>query len=522
MDFQRQDTPIQGSRNSEIELLIRKAQLPTLPLVAKKLIDLCKDENATFSDFAQVIASDQGQASRILRVANSAFYGLRHKVSNLERAIKVLGLKYVKSVSLGFHLACELSKLGGTGLNVDEFWRQSLLRGCIARQLAYQYCPGVGEEAFLVGLLQDCGILVLNRVLGKDYANLWNNTKYSQPALYRMERELFHYDHLKVAGALARVWFLPEILARPIRTHHGKGVTEPSTEEMIQLCQMSYFTGTLSLNNPASFGQQDLDLPQYCHNVFGLDIKSLDKIFQESREQYSNIAKLFAGIIPEQLDVQDLLTQAKELLSSLSAGTSQELFDLAKEVEYFQQQCQRLIIEVDDSLKQASKDELTDFLMEDALEVYLDSACKEDNNRTNSLLVMHISIGEIEEEGGGREQADSFLENFAGLLKKLFDGSGCLCRYRKGALAVALMGLRRHQAIQLAEGLMKKINEMNIPVVEEEVSSSDDIDCTIHAMYFPAGEQPENGRQAIDILDNCISDLETKDKKGLHFQISSG
>ena len=122
------------SRRAELEKLLDEANIPSLPQVACKLIQLCKEPNANFADFARVIESDIGLSSRLLRVVNSAFYGLRTKATNIERAINALGLKYVRSICLGFHLVDTLSRLAPAGFDMNLFWQESLLRAVIARQ----------------------------------------------------------------------------------------------------------------------------------------------------------------------------------------------------------------------------------------------------------------------------------------------------------------------------------------------------------------------------------------------------
>ena len=171
---------------SRLEILLAQGDVPTLPMVAQKLVDLCHDENVSFQELGRVIESDPGLAARLLRVANSAYYGLRHKVSTLDRVLGTLGLKYVKTIALGFHLATALSSLGGNAFNMHNFWRQSILRGALARLLAHQYCPRRQEEAFLIGLLQDCGIPFLAQALGTEYARIWNENQVSPGSLFRL------------------------------------------------------------------------------------------------------------------------------------------------------------------------------------------------------------------------------------------------------------------------------------------------------------------------------------------------
>jgi len=123
------------SQREKLDKLFHTAEIPTLPMVARKLVDLCKDEDITVRELVRLIKTDQGLASRVLRVANSAYFGMQHKASTLDRAVIALGFEYVKSISLGFHLAHTLNKLASAaGFDTTKFWREKLTRGVLARQ----------------------------------------------------------------------------------------------------------------------------------------------------------------------------------------------------------------------------------------------------------------------------------------------------------------------------------------------------------------------------------------------------
>ncbi|MCK4629147.1 MAG: HDOD domain-containing protein, partial [Sedimentisphaerales bacterium] len=311
-------TQTELSGEARLDELLKKANIPTLPMVAQKLIELCKDDNANFSQFARVIETDQGMSSNLLRVANSAYYGLRNKATTLERAIRVLGLKYVQSISLGFHLATALNKFEAYGFDMADFWHRCVFRGVLARQIANHYCPDRSEEAFLIGLLQNCGIPFLVEAYGRQYAHLWHDCHNSQSSLFQLECELFKFDHVAASAVITKQWSLPDLLAQPIRNHHTRSKSQPSRDEKLQLGQIAYFVGTLSLNDPESLTKEDVSLAEYAGKVFGLDKSGLNKILQNTRQEFSSVSQLFADILPEKVDVTELLTQANSLLGGLT------------------------------------------------------------------------------------------------------------------------------------------------------------------------------------------------------------
>lgn len=377
---------------AKLKRLLDKGNVPTLPMVAQKLTELCKDENANFAMFAQVLESDQGLASRILRVANSAYYGLRIKATTLERAITALGLKYVRSISLGFHLATSLSKFATAGFDMDNFWRQSLLRAVMARQLAIGYCPRNSEEAFLTCLLQDCGVPFLAQAFGNKYTGMWSQCQTSAASLFQMEKQLFEFDHVAAFDVIMEKWKLPELLADPIRKHHRRGPVQASSDEHVQLCQIAYFVGTLPLNNPESFSREDLTLADYCNTVFRLDQNGIGKLLEQTRQEFSSVSKLFAGIVPEKIDITELLFQAKDMLSDVNEDANRKIFNCEDEIKNLESKCKELFDSADNYRQQAQKDDLTNLTNRAYLSEFLDDSCKNVSQGQSSLTVMFIDI----------------------------------------------------------------------------------------------------------------------------------
>ncbi|MFC1782943.1 HDOD domain-containing protein [Planctomycetota bacterium] len=501
--------------------LLKKAKVPTLPLVAQKLVELCKDEDAAFADFARVIESDVGLASRLLQVTNSAYYGLRNQATTLERAISVLGLKYVKTVSLGFHLATTLSKMGGDGFNMGEFWRQNLLRGVLARQLAGHYCPQRQEEAFLVGLLQDCGIPFLIEALGEKYALLWRESQDSQAALFKLEQEVFEIDHLEAADALTEQWSLPELLAQPIRTHHRRPQRKPSKIEKVQLRQIAYFVGTLSLNNPACLTEEDLALVEFSQDVFGLDQEGLQKILQQSKQEFSNIAQLFKDILGGQVDVTNLLIQVNSLLSDDAINSGYEVFELEKSVSRLHAKCENLTSSMDEYQQEAETDNLTGLSMRGPLDRFLDNACWKVRNQETNLTVIFLDVDDFKDINDNHTHAagDRLLQLLAGLLQDLFAKWGCVSRYGGDEFVAALVGLNLKQSIKVAQGLIQKIRDSKLMVRSAGGQGEVSFSCSIGMLFCESGAKIGNSTQVLEMADHLMYTVKNRGKDDMHYEV---
>lgn len=517
------DSTTTSQAQVSINMLLDKAKVPTLPMVAQKLVELCKDDNATFSDFARVISSDPGLAARILQVVNSAYFGLRRKATTLDYAIGILGLKYVKTVTLGFHLATNLHKLGCDGFNMAEFWRENLLRGTLARQLAHRYCPNRLEEAFLIGLLQDCGIPLLVQALGEKYALLWSDCQGSPASLFQLEQEVFEFDHLVAAAALTKKWALPDMLSRPIRRHHLKPLSAPSTDEHEQLWQIAYFVGTLSLVKPDSVSPEDLTLLEFCRDVFNIEPPDLYGLLKKSKEEFSQVSQLFREILPERLDITDLLAQAKDLLSDLASVETCRIFCLEEEVSRLRARCANLSSSVDEFAQQAETDNLTGLYLRSRMERFLDDACWKVKNNETTLTVIFLDIDDFKDINDRHSHAvgDRLLKELAELLKSTFVDNSCICRYGGDEFVMALLGLPLKQTVQSATDLAEKIRQLKIPVRSQSGSAHIGFTTSIGVIFCETGSQPGNGSWVQELADTQMYEIKKNGKNNVRFQVIS-
>ena len=136
-------------------------QLPTLPGVAIKLLKAVQNPEPNLNEISRILSADAGLTSKVLRLVNSSFYGLRSPITTVDHAIKLLGLNTVKNLALSFSLMASFAGKGSAPAIFKQFWRDSLTGAISARLLAEKIQPDLAEDAFFLGLLQNIGSLTL-------------------------------------------------------------------------------------------------------------------------------------------------------------------------------------------------------------------------------------------------------------------------------------------------------------------------------------------------------------------------
>jgi HD-like signal output (HDOD) protein len=213
-----QSTNILGLVNSTIEL-------PTMPEVLVKLNDVIARPETSAPDVAKVISADPSVSTNILRIVNSAYYGLQVRVASVSLAVSVLGFNMTKKVALK---AAVFSVFGNRREQLQHFdpaafWKHAVFTGVAARAIAAQAPPFADmhpEDAYIAGLLHDIGkIILIEKCTPRYLAMLGNAVQQGRPEA-EVEREDFGFTHADVGSVLAIKWSLPEDLAIAIRYHH--------------------------------------------------------------------------------------------------------------------------------------------------------------------------------------------------------------------------------------------------------------------------------------------------------------
>ena len=228
------DRPASAASLSILDRVKICKSLPVLPPLASKILKMCEDEKINATDLAQLISQDPGMVAQILFMANSAYYGgLRHKVTSVVQAVKLLGFSTIANLALSlcfYRLIKDLRQTNQSGIDHVGYWRRSIFASAAGQALAHHLSFGDPELVFLGALLQDIGILALNEVVPEKVRELYGKTSDSHAALSQLELEQLGVDHPQVGAWLAQHWELPEEFQLAILYHHTPEFFETPTD----------------------------------------------------------------------------------------------------------------------------------------------------------------------------------------------------------------------------------------------------------------------------------------------------
>jgi putative nucleotidyltransferase with HDIG domain len=201
------------------ELIANLGDLPPLPQVASQVLRLATDPDSTTEELQRVITTDQALTAQILKIANSAMFGMVREVKTLTQAIMTLGFSTIKSVVIASS-AKNLYNRGGTGLQERLLWEHALVTALAARGFARAFRSPRMEEAFLGGLMHDIGKSVMGLKFPERYGALLRNIYNGGGEDLESELDLFGFDHAMVGEALLHSWNLARSLENTVRWHH--------------------------------------------------------------------------------------------------------------------------------------------------------------------------------------------------------------------------------------------------------------------------------------------------------------
>ena len=195
--------------------------LPTLPKVAAEVLRLAHDPDSSLKDMANVISKDPPLTGRILKVANSAFYGLSQQVGSLSIALVLLGMKNITTIVTSVSIFRAMTFVGETGsFTRKAFWQHSAACGKACDLVGKEFRLDLGGEGFVAGLIHDLGKIMLDAVFHNDFVRVLTLAAEEGIPMFQAEQKTLGVNHAQIGSWLAATWHLPEPLCNAIATHH--------------------------------------------------------------------------------------------------------------------------------------------------------------------------------------------------------------------------------------------------------------------------------------------------------------
>lgn len=211
------------------EILDRVGTLPPLPDTAVKLMQVVNDPAATVEELVEAIQYDQAVTSELLRICNSAFFGLSRRISSLTEAMIRLGTVKVLQLVMSIHTNSMLVReQAGYGLPPGALWKHSVAVALASSIVAQKVkLPNAGL-VFTAGLLHDIGKVVLNSYVADDFAEIVRRVAEEKLDFRQAEEQVLGFSHDHIGGRIAEQWRLPEPIVRCIQHHHDPDALDPT------------------------------------------------------------------------------------------------------------------------------------------------------------------------------------------------------------------------------------------------------------------------------------------------------
>ncbi|MCX8044186.1 MAG: HDOD domain-containing protein [Desulfobacterota bacterium] len=202
---------------SKEELIGKVSDPKVLPGVARRVLEIIRDEDASIAEICSIVERDQAITTSVLKVANSAFYGLRSKVTSIRQAVVVLGLKTLRNIVFAVSTKLQYKRFG---ITEQLMWEHSIGAAVAARHIASRKWKALEEIAFLLGLMHDLGKVFMNNECPLAYAQVMQMIYNEGEASIAAEQAIFGYDHTDVGPLVMHKWGLPSIFATVLEYHH--------------------------------------------------------------------------------------------------------------------------------------------------------------------------------------------------------------------------------------------------------------------------------------------------------------
>jgi HD-like signal output (HDOD) protein len=218
------------------QLLKRSAVIPSLPEVATRFLEIVQDPEFDYQDAVQVISTDAGTASEILRLANSSLFGVTRQVSSLGHAMALLGVRRVRSLVLGRYVIDSIDQRVMTRIDTNYYWRRSLVTAVLSTRFANVLGSDFKEDALISGLLADVGVIVLDEVMPEAYREAAAEYRAGgRLGLELLEQSTVGFTHGEASAIVLEHWQLPAMVCEAVRWHpwEMRQPSDPPTSRIV-------------------------------------------------------------------------------------------------------------------------------------------------------------------------------------------------------------------------------------------------------------------------------------------------
>ena len=271
------------------QILKSVKELPPMPQVVVKTKELMAGSNADAGKIASIIETDQGIATKVLKVANSSYYGLSGKISSISHATVVLGNQILEEVvTLAGTQGILDGKLAGYGYDSKDLWKHSLAVAFGSKMLSNPENPDLVKEAHMAGLIHDVGKIILDSYIVEKKEEIESFMEKEEKAFLDAESQYFGFNHAEIAAEVCKKWNFPDSINDAIKYHH-----EPGKSDGNELSYILHMADYIAITGGIGYDNDDI--------LFELEAGTMDHLNLTNEDMSEMVLKVTESV--EQISI---------------------------------------------------------------------------------------------------------------------------------------------------------------------------------------------------------------------------
>ncbi len=449
-----------------LDIVLSSDNLPTLPIVASKLLVLTASEDTTLTDIARLVSKDMGLSAKILKVSNSSFYSFPQQIASINQAVSILGTNAVRSLVLSFSFLSMGGKKKNSKFDFTKFWERSLVGATAAKLILEQVEGADTEEIFISGLLQNIGQLIFAATLPDLFEQVVQKFEEDTEEIdeERLEIDIIGAQHRVVGYEVAKKWGFPESLLMPIRYHHSPSEYQSDRPELVQNVRAVYLSDLICKifysESPDLYHKQ---FRNEAKNLLGLKILQINNILKKVDLEVDKAAQYFGIKIKSIKSVNEILQEANIRLSLINLSYEEVNRELVKS----KLELEKLTGELEQKNKLLENlvniDGLTEVHNHRYFHTFLDSEINRSIRHENTISLLLADIDHFKKfnDTYGHQTGDFILKEFCRITKEVIREYDLIARYGGEEFVFVLPETEPEKAMLVAEKIRKTVDDFS-------------------------------------------------------------
>jgi two-component system, cell cycle response regulator len=434
--------------------------LPSLTPIVSSILGLIESRDSQAKQIADLIQNDTALSSKILRVVNSAFYGLKSKVSTVQNAVVLLGYETIKTIVLSASVFEILLKNSDPIADLNIIWERSLFAAVTSRKLSRRIGYDNPEECFMSALVMDIGMLVQLKLHKEEYPKVIYSEIHKGEDIVTAEVDSFAISHERLGHALMQKWELPDVLSKPVLYHHDISEVDKEDSRIQKICRITHL---VRLATNIFFGKKKgralHDYKVESERLIKMGPDEVDIVFRSIREEVIEVARQYGFNMKPLQSYTEILDAANKELTEQNRTyeeMNRELLAANKKAETLAKRLRK----ANEKLELvASVDELTGLYNRHYFETHFQrelTRCIR-YKRPMSVMILDIDFFKKFNDTYGHLQGDSILQELGGRLRNLIRGSDTAVRFGGEEFVILLPETALYSARIAAEKVRRAI-----------------------------------------------------------------